>query len=79
MIILVLTCISSCLICFILALFYFLLIEQGNTVAAMGSFKGLKQVRRVVEDCLQNKMHPVYHIKVNRLAWCDSTIAKLHS
>lgn len=37
---------------------------QGNTVAAMGSFKGLKQVRRIVEDCIQNKMHPVYHIKV---------------
>lgn len=30
----------------------------------MGPFKGLKQLRRIVEDCLQNKMHPVYHIKV---------------
>ncbi|RVW61356.1 KRR1 small subunit processome component [Vitis vinifera] len=39
------------------------ILVQGNTVAAMGSFKGLKQVRRVVEDCIQNKMHPVYHIK----------------
>ncbi|PKU75141.1 hypothetical protein MA16_Dca018408 [Dendrobium catenatum] len=36
---------------------------QGNTVAAMGSFKGLKQVRRIVEDCIQNAQHPVYHIK----------------
>lgn len=36
---------------------------QGNTVAAMGSFKGLKQVRRIVEDCIQNVLHPVYHIK----------------
>ncbi|KAK6933882.1 Krr1, KH1 domain [Dillenia turbinata] len=36
---------------------------QGNTVAAMGSFKGLKQVRRVVEDCMQNVKHPVFHIK----------------
>ncbi|KAG0485045.1 hypothetical protein HPP92_008910 [Vanilla planifolia] len=36
---------------------------QGNTVAAMGSFKGLKQVRRIVEDCIQNVQHPVYHIK----------------
>ncbi|KAF9586939.1 hypothetical protein IFM89_039811 [Coptis chinensis] len=36
---------------------------QGNTVAAMGSFKGLKQVRRVVEDCIQNKLHPLRHIK----------------
>ncbi|CAL9084428.1 unnamed protein product [Musa textilis] len=36
---------------------------QGNTVSAMGSFKGLKQVRRIVEDCIQNQLHPVYHIK----------------
>lgn len=40
---------------------------QGNTVAAMGSFKGLKQVRRIIEDCIQNKMHPIYHIKVQTL------------
>lgn len=40
------------------------ILVQGNTVSAMGSFKGLKQVRRIVEDCLLNKMHPVYHIKV---------------
>lgn len=39
--------------------------EQGNTVAAMGSFKGLKQVRKVVEECILNKMHPVYNIKVS--------------
>ncbi|XP_074263528.1 KRR1 small subunit processome component [Silene latifolia] len=40
------------------------ILVQGNTVSAMGSFKGLKQVRRIVEDCIQNKMHPVYHIKI---------------
>lgn len=42
----------------------------------MGSFKGLKQVRRIVEDCIQNKMHPVYHIKVHMLAFeiCASII-----
>ncbi|KAJ8774383.1 hypothetical protein K2173_011632 [Erythroxylum novogranatense] len=40
------------------------ILVQGNTVAAMGSFKGLKQVRRIVEDCIPNKMHPVYHIKI---------------
>lgn len=39
------------------------ILVQGNTVAAMGSFKGLKQVRRVVEDCIKNIKHPVYHIK----------------
>ena len=27
---------------------------QGNTVAAMGPVRGLKQVRRVVEDCFRN-------------------------
>ncbi|KAL8159710.1 hypothetical protein V2J09_001247 [Rumex salicifolius] len=40
------------------------ILVQGNTVSAMGSYKGLKQVRRIVEDCIQNKMHPIYHIKI---------------
>ncbi|ESW13588.1 hypothetical protein PHAVU_008G209100 [Phaseolus vulgaris] len=40
------------------------ILVQGNTVSAMGSFKGLKQVRRIVEECMLNKMHPVYNIKV---------------
>ena len=35
---------------------------QGNTVSAMGSYKGLKEVRRVIEDCMAN-IHPIYHIK----------------
>ncbi|KAG8077718.1 hypothetical protein GUJ93_ZPchr0007g4150 [Zizania palustris] len=39
------------------------ILVQGNTVSAMGSWKGLKQVRRVVEDCIKNIKHPVYHIK----------------
>ncbi|XP_004491162.1 KRR1 small subunit processome component-like [Cicer arietinum] len=40
------------------------ILVQGNTVSVMGSFKGLKQVRRIVEECMLNKMHPVYNIKV---------------
>jgi ribosomal RNA assembly protein len=39
------------------------ILVQGNTVSIMGnSWKGLKQSRRVVEDCMKN-IHPVYHLK----------------
>ena len=39
------------------------ILVQGNTVSCMGGYKGLKEVRRVIEDCMQN-VHPIYHIKV---------------
>merc|ERR1711879_830963 len=35
---------------------------QGQTVSIMGSIKGIKQVRRIIEDCFKN-IHPIYHIK----------------
>jgi len=35
---------------------------QGNTVSCMGGWKGLKTVRKIIEDCMKN-MHPIYHIK----------------
>jgi ribosomal RNA assembly protein len=36
---------------------------QGNTVSVMGPYKSLKEVRRVVLDCMKN-IHPIYRIKV---------------
>ncbi|KAH8552876.1 KRR1 small subunit processome component [Umbelopsis sp. PMI_123] len=35
---------------------------QGNTVSAMGPYQGLKEIRRIVIDCMKN-VHPIYHIK----------------
>ncbi|KAE9360859.1 KRR1 small subunit processome component [Phytophthora fragariae] len=35
---------------------------QGNTVSAMGSYHGLRNVRKIVEDCFAN-VHPIYNVK----------------
>ncbi|KAM0229056.1 hypothetical protein ACHAP5_011768 [Fusarium lateritium] len=44
------------------------MVVHGNTVSAMGPYKGLKELRRVVEDCMANILanstpHPIYYIK----------------
>lgn len=38
------------------------ILVQGNTVSVMGGYKSLKEVRRVIDDCMAN-IHPIYHIK----------------
>ncbi|KAI0347024.1 ribosomal RNA assembly protein mis3 [Trametopsis cervina] len=35
---------------------------QGSTVSVMGPYKGLKEVRRIILDCMKN-VHPIYRIK----------------
>lgn len=38
------------------------ILVHGNTVCVMGPYKSLKEIRRVVEDCMAN-VHPIYLIK----------------
>ncbi|KAH0948137.1 hypothetical protein HN011_000611 [Eciton burchellii] len=38
------------------------IVVQGQTVSALGPYKGLQQVRKIVEDTMKN-IHPVYSLK----------------
>jgi ribosomal RNA assembly protein len=54
------------------------ILVQGNTVAVMGPYKGLKEVRRIIDDCMAN-IHPIYHIKelmIKRELAKDPTLAE---
>jgi len=44
---------------------------QGNTVSAMGPHKSLKEIRRIVLDCMKN-IHPIYRIKVCRISYAGA-------
>lgn len=44
------------------------MLVQGSTVSVMGPHKSLKEVRRIVLDCMKN-IHPIYRIKVNHFTF----------
>lgn len=56
--------VQVCCFCSLVPLYteWFCSFSQGNTVSALGPYRGLQQVRRVVEDTMEN-VHPIYHIK----------------
>ncbi|XP_040362946.1 uncharacterized protein LOC112166954 isoform X3 [Rosa chinensis] len=50
---------------------------HGNfTVAVIGKFEGLKMVRRIVVDCIRNKMRPSVHIRRLRMNQNEHKLTK---
>ncbi|XP_015906456.1 KRR1 small subunit processome component homolog [Parasteatoda tepidariorum] len=40
------------------------ILVQGKSVATLGPYKGLQHVRKIVEDTMNNTVHPIYNLKV---------------
>lgn len=40
------------------------IVVYGNTATILGSVKAIKNVKKVIDDCMSN-VHPIYNIKVN--------------
>ncbi|KAL1209767.1 hypothetical protein V5N11_020097 [Cardamine amara subsp. amara] len=43
------------------------ILVEGSTVAVMGSFKGIRPVRKTVEECMENILHPKCNIMILKM------------